>query len=421
MANLSKRERVVFEELLEMESGYVLDFSNRTFSEFIRDIINIDIYNDHGYINDCSKANKLRQIWEQESDEVVGKLMNAMLDHYESNQRVQVSYQTIEELRDVCLRLITKISDRTRRDIFDLFTIGIQRGDEVIEMSYAGRLEDIDFLKRLYDLQSLPSTDSRFGNAEGDIRQHTINNDDWEYGWVFTDNRFQLSKGEDKYFLDFICEVFHPVVRNEKSRWRDFLDLINQQLKKDGYELYEEDTHVSGHAFYGWREIGTNVTMLTQSESIIKKFNTEYVRNEIKMMNRYIETQPNVAIGKAKQLIETCCKTILDEQSITYENAKKGRNLDFSKLLKTACNSIGLAPDKVEHKSAKQVLQNLTNIAQGMAELRNEFGDGHGRNKNFRNLPPRYAELAVGASVTAVHFIWETYQLRKKQSKDEVL
>lgn len=75
---------------------------------------------------------------------------------------------------------ITKI---TKRDIIDLFRNGFGTDDffesNTIKYFYWGRFEEIDFLKRLYNLSLLPSTDSRYNDAEGDIRQHTINNDEF--------------------------------------------------------------------------------------------------------------------------------------------------------------------------------------------------------------------------------------------------
>lgn len=47
-------------------------------------------------------------------------------------------------------------------------------------------------MKRLYDLGKMPSNDTRFINAEQDIWQHTVNNDDYSYCWVFEDERFSL-------------------------------------------------------------------------------------------------------------------------------------------------------------------------------------------------------------------------------------
>ena len=74
-------ERRKFEELLGMSSGYVLDFSNRTFAEMILESTGRNIY-DPRYDNASgSKANRLRAFWKLEQDALVGKLMSDMLDY----------------------------------------------------------------------------------------------------------------------------------------------------------------------------------------------------------------------------------------------------------------------------------------------------------------------------------------------------
>lgn len=149
------------------------------------------------------------------------------------------------------------ITEITRRDIFNLFLCGMDKmiflEYERINYVYYGRLSEIEFLKRIYDLSALPSYDNRFENAEGDIWQHTVNNDDFEDGWVFEDDRFELQNGEDEVLLKFLCAVFHPAVRDEKGYWKDFLDEINGLLRNDGYELYSE-SKISGRDVYGWRK-----------------------------------------------------------------------------------------------------------------------------------------------------------------------
>jgi len=46
MSDLSNLEKRKLERDLGMSSGYVLDFSNRTFDEFFLDVLNIDIYDE---------------------------------------------------------------------------------------------------------------------------------------------------------------------------------------------------------------------------------------------------------------------------------------------------------------------------------------------------------------------------------------
>lgn len=151
---------------------------------------------------------------------------------------------------------MNKISKITKRDIFDLFNKGIIQ-DEFFDVvtytySYYGRLEEIEFLERLYDLENMESTDPRFPNAKGDIWQHTINNDDYPANWVFEDERFQLLNGDDVIFLDFICEIFHPEVRDEDGYWRLFFKQINALLNYDNYELYSYK-EISGREVFTWK------------------------------------------------------------------------------------------------------------------------------------------------------------------------
>lgn len=81
MSGLTNIEKRKFEQLLGMGSGYVLDFSNRTFAEFIVDSIGLNIYDARYDYGSGSKANRLRAFWQKEDDRTVGKLMNDMVEY----------------------------------------------------------------------------------------------------------------------------------------------------------------------------------------------------------------------------------------------------------------------------------------------------------------------------------------------------
>ena len=110
MANLTYREKSALEELFGMSSGYVMDFSNASFSRFIGDVTNIDIYEGPGYEEYASKANKLRQIWNNEPDSVVGTLIETLLSYFEDmqlrdNKLTDYERKRIDEMRLVATRL----------------------------------------------------------------------------------------------------------------------------------------------------------------------------------------------------------------------------------------------------------------------------------------------------------------------------
>lgn len=112
MSNLSSSDKRILEELFEMSSGYVLDFGNVRFQDFISDCIGIDIYASPGYEEYCSKANKLRDIWEKESDYLVGKLNLELLDYAEQyfekyNRIDQFKEKYFEKMRSKSKRLLS--------------------------------------------------------------------------------------------------------------------------------------------------------------------------------------------------------------------------------------------------------------------------------------------------------------------------
>jgi hypothetical protein len=79
MSELSSIEKRKLERLFCMGGGYVLDFSDRTFSEFFEENTRIDIdaatYRERG----TSKANRMRCFWTVEGNHVVGKVIEAMI------------------------------------------------------------------------------------------------------------------------------------------------------------------------------------------------------------------------------------------------------------------------------------------------------------------------------------------------------
>lgn len=139
------------------------------------------------------------------------------------------------------------ITDVTRRHLFDaLRSTGA---------SWSGSLDEVAFLRRLYDLDRLTSHDPRFATAEGDIVQHRYNNpEDWEDDWVFSDDRFGLADGADEVLLRFLAEMIHPAVRTDSGEVQRLLALLNDVLAPDGYELAETRT-VSGYPVYEARRI----------------------------------------------------------------------------------------------------------------------------------------------------------------------
>lgn len=82
MADLTYIERANIEKFLGMKSGYVMDFSDRTFQEFIGEVVGHDIDDEKYHYATNSKANRLRQFIKVESKYTIGKLLFAFCDYW---------------------------------------------------------------------------------------------------------------------------------------------------------------------------------------------------------------------------------------------------------------------------------------------------------------------------------------------------
>jgi len=293
------------------------------------------------------------------------------------------------------------ISEATRRDIFDSIVL------ENIE--WYGRLAEPEFLSRLFDLKSMPSTDSRFPDAYSDIWQHRINNHDWDDYWVFADNRFNLLHCEDELFLRFLCETLHPVVRPDTEEIQRLRQSYNLMLSVDGYEIVEK-TKMGGRAIYAARQIALSAEL--HVARLKKEFvgtDANYVLDQITRMEIAVESDPGLAIGTAKELVETVCKTILEEIGV-----ETSASVDLPKLVKQTAKELKLTPSDISNEakasdSIKRLLSNLATITNGVAELRNSYGTGHGKSATTKGLGARHAKLAVGAASTLAVFLVETH------------
>lgn len=115
MADINRIEKMKLEKLFEMEEGYVLDFSNRTLNDFVFETLNIELYSDKYADNGESKANRLRTIWQKESNYNVGKLTVAILDYWK--ERKLMSYHQISQPEQNIFEECRRIAERLLQDI----------------------------------------------------------------------------------------------------------------------------------------------------------------------------------------------------------------------------------------------------------------------------------------------------------------
>ena len=294
------------------------------------------------------------------------------------------------------------ISEVTRRNIADALRVD--------EINWAGRLTEPEFLSRLYDLDALPSTDHRFRGAAADIWQHRVNNpDDWPIDWVFADSRFDLTDGPDETFLRFLCEMVHPVVQPDEQVAQSLVTTFNTHLAADGWEIVK-GREISGKPVFVARLVLLGEGLgARQVKAVAEKIDAGYAHRQATRMEQAVESDPELAIGTAKEFVETICRTILFDRKVAC-----GKADSLTDLVKKTTKELKLAPDDIPDsaKAAETIrilLNNLAMVAKGLTELRNPYGTGHGKHAQARGLQPRHARLAAGAATCLGVFLFDTH------------
>lgn len=297
------------------------------------------------------------------------------------------------------------LSRAARQNIID--------GLKLDQVSWSGGLGEVEFLQRLYDLQALPSHDSRFKDAARDIWQHRINNpEDWDDNWIFDDRRFNLLQGPTDAFVRFLCEMVHPVVRPDRNTALKLVQDFNNQLRPEGWELVEEEKIAGRPRFIAQRARTSSNRSSTRAKTVADALDAGWMQKEIQRLENAVERDPALAIGTAKDLVETCCKSILAKRGVEVS-----RKADLPELTKILTKELKLVPEGISDQAKgaetiRLILRNLTALTQYLAELRGLYGSGHGRDGKHRGLEPRHARLAVGAAVAFIDFMTETHHQR---------
>ena len=262
MRSLSTKDRIILEKYLGMRSGYVLNFSDRTFGEFVFESVEIDIHDEKYTKQGTSKANKLRAFWKLESDVMVSNLLLALIDYEKS-------------------------------------------------------------------LNNMPDVEAK--------------------------------------------------------------------------ALSEKCRHIAAGLLAG----GPRLSSLKEHARIL---NAGHLAEQIWRLEASVESDPSLAIGTAKELIETCCKTILAERGKPVAGI-----LDISTLTKMTLKELKLVPEGIPDAARgadviRRLLSNLGTIGNSLAELRGLYGTGHGKHGSATGLGSRHAKLAVGAAATLAMFLFETHK-----------
>jgi hypothetical protein len=111
VAKLTTNEKEILEELFQMRGGCVLNFSDRTFGEFFRNDMALNIFDPKYNYASGSKANRLRGFWQAADDSLASLSINNLLIYIDTQiaigklQSEQFSDTLIQRARSIAARL----------------------------------------------------------------------------------------------------------------------------------------------------------------------------------------------------------------------------------------------------------------------------------------------------------------------------
>jgi len=253
-----------------------------------------------------------------------------------------------------------KISEITRRNIIDELKIS--------GIVWHGRLDEVSFLKRIFPLQEMPSSDMRFSNMADDVYQHRVNFIDWEDDWVFDDSRINIFKCDDDIFLNFLCELIHPVVRVNSSETEQLLKIFNEYLEADRYEICETQK-MSGRPIFAARSITTPIML-----DNLTKFDYKFVKEQLEKCDLKLrEADYDGAISSARSLVEG----VLGEISLKCTGNRLEDSGDLLGDYKKVKDLLNLSEEKITNECLKGIIRSLNGIIQNIDTLSNKMGDRH--------------------------------------------
>ncbi|MFA5111809.1 MAG: abortive infection family protein [Desulfobaccales bacterium] len=120
------------------------------------------------------------------------------------------------------------------------------------------------------------------------------------------------------------------------------------------------------------------------------------------------------AITNSRNLLESMCKYILDDAQEVYDE-----KIDLPELYRHTSQILNMHPSQHAEKSFKQILSGCFNIVNGLAAIRNELSDAHGKSKTRHyKTDERHAMFAVGVAKSLADFMFASYMEKTKKASN---
>jgi len=157
--------------------------------------------------------------------------------------------------------------------------------------------------------------------------------------------------------------------------------------------------------------IQTRFQMVGARANILDGPIVEIIDQQVRAIEDAIERVPDFAFDLAKTLVESVCKTILEDIG-----HPANPNWDAPKIMRETTTFLSMFPPgnpdaaKIQ-ETIKKTINGLHTTVQGLCELRNDYGlASHGRDGFSARLGLRHATLAAQAADTIVSFLYRIHR-----------
>jgi len=159
---------------------------------------------------------------------------------------------------------------------------------------------------------------------------------------IFIDSLISLGGG-DRDLSMFDVVIYVPLKKYKTlSQFSKVTEKIEEAIREsaESQEIYVREIN--------WRARLKGVAetqMDKKSEVINNLLNQTYVNKQVKLMNQSLKDNPHIALGIAKELIETCCKSIITKEGLSYD-----KEWDILKLVRETNKIVDLVPFEIDNK-----------------------------------------------------------------------
>lgn len=152
---------------------------------------------------------------------------------------------------------------------------------------------------------------------------------------------------------------------------------------------------------YDYIEKGANQPITLSLEQINAAIRNDHVDLLWKKIHSRKSFDKDGAVTACKTLIETVLKYLLDEKGILHSN-----NDDIKDLYKKVSSVYDLEPISQKSEGFTKVCSGYISIIDGVATIRNKYGDAHGKSASIEiELPENFVDLVINVTGSITTFL----------------